>query len=604
MKTKFLLLLMFGTSVASAQTYCACQGKDPWREWIAQVQFANLNNKSIKEGYGDFTNQIATVRRGSSYPITVSKGLSWATDPSNVTQRGRVWIDFNQNGVFDTTEHVASFSRNDSMDLIAIPTTAKLGKNRMRISLKTSGIAIACDSFDRGEVEDYTLNIIANADTSGSNNNSCLNRFELSNFNNASCVRNNSLVLQNFGVLQQYGQTLAAGFQLTLIDPLNRLQLYARKGVSTPQKGSKYRKCDANWVYFTAFGDNVLNDNVGTNKEYSNVYLRVRPFGNAKNLDSVYVELDSSSMRAELNYLMPRVWGTVNKLQKCNPCFAKTPPSSTVSNCPKTPIVDFKTTCRFEQINGFAVAQQLNMGFKDNCGTLTDFETTKYTLPNSFMAKWDSLVPFKIIQMDSLGNKTICFVKLRIMPNCATTEVYPVFKTTPKDTTVRAPAGKTCVAVKLTAPMAQSFIKTISFNNLPTGYCFPIGVTPVTYTIKDSCGHAIVHRLNVTVLKSTDTTARSTVRKDKIQSDSEPTLDLFPNPAQREAFLDLQAFENQAVEISILDVSGKVFYHEKIEKASASPHPLDISAMGNGTYLVHIQLVGGKTMVRQLHILN
>jgi hypothetical protein len=605
MKINLLPLLMFVTSVASAQTYCACKGSSPWKEWIAKVQFGTINHLSIKEGFGNFTHQTTTVNRGSSYPIAVTQGFSWETDPSNASQQGRVWIDFNQNGVFDATEIAASFSRNATNANITIPKTAKLGNTRMRISLKTNGIPMPCDTFDRGEVEDYTLNIVNSPDTVGSNN-PCLNRFELSNFNNASCVRNNSLVLQNFGVLQQYGQTLSAGFQLTLIDPLNRLQLYARNGVSTPQNGSKYRKCDANWVYFTAIGNNLLNDSAATKKEYANVYLRVRPFGSAQNLDSVYVELDSSSLRSELNYLMPRVWGTVNKLQKCSPCFAKTPPASTVSNCPQTPIVNFKTACRVEQMNGFAVAQQLNIGFKDNCGALTDFETTKYTLPNSFMAKWDSIVPFKVVQIDSLGNKTICSMKLRIVPNCATTEVYPVFLTTPNDTVVRAAAGKTCVSVRLTPPTAQSFIKTILFNNLPVGYCFPIGVTPVTYTIRDSCGHAIVHRFNVTILKSTDTIKPSKPRviKEKIQSDLESSVDLYPNPAQREAFLDLKAFENQAVEISISDVSGKVFYHEKIEKASASPHRLDISGIGSGSYLVHIQLVGGDSVVRQLHILN
>jgi hypothetical protein len=403
--------------------------------------------------------------------------------------------------------------------------------------------------------------------------------------------------------LQQYGQTIAAGFQLTLIDPLNRMQLYARNGVSTPQVGAKYRNCAANWVYFTAFGDNVLNDAFGTNKEYSKVYLRVRPFGNAQNLDSLYVELDSTSLRAELNYLMPRVWGTISKSQKCNPCFAATPP--TISNCPTAPIVNFKTTCRYEPIHGYAVAQQLNIGFKDHCGNLTDYETTKYTLPNSFMGRWDSIVPFRIIQMDSAGNKSTCSMQLRIVPNCATTELYPIFLTTPNDTTVQAPAGKTCVAVKLTPPTTQSFIRTTLFNNLPANYCFPTGVTRVTYTVRDSCGHANVHTFRVIVkAASNPTSLKSKDYEDKITSDDAIHCEVFPNPAQREAFIDLKAFENQPVEISISDVAGKVVYHQKITKASTLPHRLDTARFENGAYFVHIQLVGKKTVVRQLHILN
>jgi GEVED domain/Secretion system C-terminal sorting domain/HYR domain len=595
----FLVLISFQN--VSAQTPCACIGKEPWREWIAKVQFANLNHASAKEGYGHFTQHTATVKRGLSYPMTLTRGFSWETDSTNAHQQGRVWIDFNQNGIFENAEGVATFNRNDTIAPILIPTSAKLGKTNLRIVLKTNGLPTTCDIFDRGEVEDYTLNIVPNSDTNRSKN-SCLNRFELSNFNNASCIRNNSLVTHNFGVLQQYGQTLDAGFQLKLIDPLNRVQLYARKGVSTPQLGAKYRACDAKWVYFTAFGDNVLNDSAATNKEYSDVYLRVRPFGDAQDLDSVYVELDSTTLRSELKYLMPRVWGTVRKSQKCNPCFAKTP----VSNCPKTEIVNFKTTTQLEQVNGTAVAQQLNLGFKDNCGDVIDFESTKYTLPNSFIAKWDSMVPFKIVQIDTAGNKTICAIKLRIVPNCVTTELYPVFRKVPKDTVVRAAIGKTCVAINLTPPTAQSFIKTITFNNLPKNYCFPIGVTPVTYTVRDSCGHAIIHKFRVTVLKSVDTTNRSkSMDYDKnVRLDSEPSVDLFPNPAQREVFIDLKAFENQSVEISISDAAGKVFFHETIEKASSAPHRLDISAMENGAYLVHIQFVGGNSVVRQLHILR
>jgi GEVED domain/CARDB/Secretion system C-terminal sorting domain len=154
-----LMWLQNGT----AQTYCGSKGNRPWNEWIAKVQFGTINNASVKEGYGNFVSQTAAVRRGSTYPITVTQGFSWATDPSNVTQQGRVWIDFNQNGTFETDELAASFSRNATTTSIAIPTTAILGNTRMRIALKTIGIPTPCEIFDRGEIEDYTVNITAPA---------------------------------------------------------------------------------------------------------------------------------------------------------------------------------------------------------------------------------------------------------------------------------------------------------------------------------------------------------------------------------------------------------------------------------------------------------
>jgi GEVED domain/Domain of unknown function DUF11/Secretion system C-terminal sorting domain/CARDB len=78
-----------------------------------------------------------------------------------------VWIDYNQNKVFETTELVASFTRNTTTANVVVPTTALTGATRMRVSLKTIGAPTACEVFDKGEVEDYTVNI------QGSVNNSC-----------------------------------------------------------------------------------------------------------------------------------------------------------------------------------------------------------------------------------------------------------------------------------------------------------------------------------------------------------------------------------------------------------------------------------------------
>jgi GEVED domain/CARDB/Secretion system C-terminal sorting domain len=150
-----------GACPTTSANYCASKGNLPWNEWIAGVQFSNVNNPNVKQGYADFTGATANVVRGSSYAFTLTQGYSWAGDPSNATAQWRVWIDYNKNNVFDANELAASGTRTTSTATIVIPSTATLGATRMRVSLKKTGAPTACEVFDNGEVEDYTVNIAA-----------------------------------------------------------------------------------------------------------------------------------------------------------------------------------------------------------------------------------------------------------------------------------------------------------------------------------------------------------------------------------------------------------------------------------------------------------
>ncbi|HPF94703.1 MAG TPA: GEVED domain-containing protein, partial [Tenuifilaceae bacterium] len=87
------------------------------------------------------------------------------------TEYWSVWIDFNQNGTFDSDERVVYGSSSSSSLLsadVAIPTTATLGTTRMRVSMKYNAAQTACETFTYGEVEDYTINVVQ---TKVSNNN-------------------------------------------------------------------------------------------------------------------------------------------------------------------------------------------------------------------------------------------------------------------------------------------------------------------------------------------------------------------------------------------------------------------------------------------------
>jgi hypothetical protein len=79
---------------------------------------------------------------------------------------------------------------------------------------------------------------------------------------------------------------------------------------------------------------------------------------------------------------------------------------------------------------------------------------------------------------------------------------------------------------------------------------------------------------------------------------------IFPNPTDGISFLDLKAFENLKVELSISDVAGKVLSKQIIENASVLPHRLDVSKLEKGTYFVQIQTVGKQAVTRPLYVLD
>ena len=105
------------------------------------------------------------MTKGQSYPIVVKPGYSW--DGRVVNQYCRVWLDCNGNGLFEDSEKVEAQGANPISLSIPIPATAITGATRMRVSLKSSGYPSSCETasdFAKGEVEDYTVNIIGGTD--------------------------------------------------------------------------------------------------------------------------------------------------------------------------------------------------------------------------------------------------------------------------------------------------------------------------------------------------------------------------------------------------------------------------------------------------------
>lgn len=152
------------TTLTNSVTYCTSQGNNVQDELIGRVQFGTINNPSTGgTGYTNFTAISTNVTRGSSYTITVTP--TWT---GTVYSEGyAVFIDWNQDGDFSDSGETAwtrsATTTTPVSGTITIPATATLGATRMRVSMRYNAIPAACGSFNYGQVEDYTVNIVSAA---------------------------------------------------------------------------------------------------------------------------------------------------------------------------------------------------------------------------------------------------------------------------------------------------------------------------------------------------------------------------------------------------------------------------------------------------------
>lgn len=141
---------------------------------IQNVTFAGINNNSvcIAGGYTDYSGSVAaaTIAGGVTYPISVTVG-------EGGNEAVGVWIDFNQNGVFDMTEftYVANTPGGTAVTAnINVPPGALAGNTRMRVRSfyvasgdpltvynTTPNSSCAAISTNFGETEDYMVTVTA-----------------------------------------------------------------------------------------------------------------------------------------------------------------------------------------------------------------------------------------------------------------------------------------------------------------------------------------------------------------------------------------------------------------------------------------------------------
>lgn len=149
-------------ATTTAVTYCTAISMDDTFETISGVTIDGTNHTSGASTYSDFTSTTFTLEQGETINFTVDIDNPFSSDILII------WIDWNQNGTLDDSGEEVYNSTAGSGPYngsFSVPNTASLGSTRMRLRLYDSGSGTSnstpCGTHTYGEVEDYTINIIA-----------------------------------------------------------------------------------------------------------------------------------------------------------------------------------------------------------------------------------------------------------------------------------------------------------------------------------------------------------------------------------------------------------------------------------------------------------
>lgn len=150
-----------GTCIDAA--YCISRSTDTEFEWIDEVRIgANVNVSGQGSGYDFFESPSMQLQRDTFTAIALIPDFQQFT----FNEWWRIWIDFNQDGVFtDSTEMVFDSQggvTGSIFDSLFVPASASPGATRMRVTMKYPGFSggsspSACETFEGGEVEDYCV---------------------------------------------------------------------------------------------------------------------------------------------------------------------------------------------------------------------------------------------------------------------------------------------------------------------------------------------------------------------------------------------------------------------------------------------------------------
>ncbi len=152
----------------SAGTECYCTpnaGGNTAGDYIEAVVLGGINNTSGVNAtdytlYTPTPGFTTTLASGGEYTASLTVG-SW-TSANNIA----AWIDYNRNGIFESSEKIGQQNSLGSFGTATInfivPANALLGTTRLRVREVYSNTTFdACSSTGGGETEDYTVTLVA-----------------------------------------------------------------------------------------------------------------------------------------------------------------------------------------------------------------------------------------------------------------------------------------------------------------------------------------------------------------------------------------------------------------------------------------------------------
>ncbi|WP_439127439.1 GEVED domain-containing protein [Polaribacter sp.] len=151
-----------------AQSYCTPININNNNNFnISNIKFADINNDSDNSAnkYTYYNNVTTDVIKGNSYSSSITFEMSNYNEATV-----KVWIDFNNDGTFTTSEQVHTYTGSDASSRngitenfqITIPNDVNViaTSTRMRVAIRRGATINPCDlEFQVGEVEDYNINI-------------------------------------------------------------------------------------------------------------------------------------------------------------------------------------------------------------------------------------------------------------------------------------------------------------------------------------------------------------------------------------------------------------------------------------------------------------
>jgi hypothetical protein len=166
------------TSVTVNNVNCTPEGDMSFGDGIHFFELGDIQNATQPggTGYNDFTDLSTDLEQGSTNVLTLATGYG--------NQHFRVWIDYNDNFIFESPEEIVvddyvlgpggaagTYSGNTA---VVIPEDAVLGQHIMRAKTNwNAGVPDdACEETTYGETEDYTVNIVTSLGIDDINQNS------------------------------------------------------------------------------------------------------------------------------------------------------------------------------------------------------------------------------------------------------------------------------------------------------------------------------------------------------------------------------------------------------------------------------------------------